>query len=731
MKRKLFILLSMFTLCCYAQLTPEGFEGTWTPLTGTASAGGPAGWAIVNVAGPNEYWEQFTGSTTAYEGSHAAYIGGEDAATGTTTEDWLITPSFTLPANGQLHFFSKLSADGDQGGNYKVMIGTTIGGIAAQTNVAAYMQVQTWTETQLNPVQTQWTEKVVAIPASFPAGTEVYLAFVAQGNNGDGWLIDNVQVTSQCPPPINFIATSITGTSATLGWTETGTATGWEIEVLPATAVPTGVGTIVTVNPYMVTGLTGGDYKFYIKSVCDATTASAWVGPLYFSTQYPNYINGVVKYDINGDGICNNQDAALPAVEIQVTINDQDTYSTYTTDQGTYTVYNLPPGTSTVTLQPIPPVGFAAVDPTIQEVTFTGTDNQVVNLCLPTPASVNDLSVSLLPVTSAVPGFNAFYQLKVVNNGSAVITNVMGGLTFNDVKLDYVSSEGGAVTGNVVNFTIGSVQPFTTAYYDVTFYLAPPPANAGGDLLAFTVALTQTEVDASPADNNYTLTQVIVNSFDPNDISVSKGPFITEGQAQDYFDYTIRFQNTGSTDATNIRLTNTLDDNLDWNTFSPVTASHNYTVTRSGNQLEFKFNNIHLPDSAANEPESHGYVTYRIKPKDTYGLGDIISNTADIYFDFNAPIVTNTVTTEVVETAGVYNNNLNKAVVYPNPVKDILNVKLQQGEVKDITVFDVNGRLCLTAQNSTAISTAALKSGIYFLRITTPNGVDTLKIIKE
>jgi hypothetical protein len=49
-----------------------------------------------------------------------------------------------------------------------------------------------------------------------------------------------------------------------------------------------------------------------------------------------------------------------------------------------------------------------------------------------------------------------------------------------------------------------------------------------------------------------------------------------------------------------------------------------------------------LPDSTTDEPGSQGYVIYRIKPLPTLAFGDVIENTASIYFDENPPIVTNT-----------------------------------------------------------------------------------------
>jgi hypothetical protein len=54
-----------------------------------------------------------------------------------------------------------------------------------------------------------------------------------------------------------------------------------------------------------------------------------------------------------------------------------------------------------------------------------------------------------------------------------------------------------------------------------------------------------------------------------------------------------------------------------------------------------------LPASSVNEPESHGYIVYRIQPKSDVVVGETIHNTASIYFDYNLPVLTNDATTLV------------------------------------------------------------------------------------
>jgi hypothetical protein len=116
----------------------------------------------------------------------------------------------------------------------------------------------------------------------------------------------------------------------------------------------------------------------------------------------------------------------------------------------------------------------------------------------------------------------------------------------------------------------------------------------------------------------------------------------------DWFTYTIHFQNTGTAAAINIQLRDTLDSQLDEASFEVLSHSHSNVISLSNNLLTVDFPNIYLPDSTTNEPGSKGFIQYRIKPKTRLTSAATVTNTAAIYFDFNAAIVTNTVVSSVV-----------------------------------------------------------------------------------
>ena len=141
-------------------------------------------------------------------------------------------------------------------------------------------------------------------------------------------------------------------------------------------------------------------------------------------------------------------------------------------------------------------------------------------------------------------------------------------------------------------------------------------------------------------------------AYDPNDKQgfpngYSAEHIIRPGQELEYL---IRFQNTGTDTAFTVVIRDTLSPWLDPASVRPGASSHDYTWNLSGHGvLNFTFNNILLPDSNVNLAGSQGFVSFRIEQQPGIPLGAVIFNEADIYFDFNTPVLTN----ETWHTVGV------------------------------------------------------------------------------
>lgn len=445
---------------------------------------------------------------------------------------------------------------------------------------------------------------------------------------------------------------------------------------------------------------------------------------------YNNTISGYVTMDIDNNG-CTLNDAPAASYIVYYTSGNNTVY-TYTNAQGFYFLTNVPDGPVTVYANS-QAQNTAVVTPGNYNLTMPG-NIENINFCLTPPSPFTDVSVSLYPLTPAVPGFAATYILHYNNVGTVTVSGEVT-FEFDAAHLTFTSSTiPVTVTGNTLTFSYTDLQPYESGYTYITFVLAQPPALQSGSTLTFTAEITSVATDIDMTSNTFELTDVVVNSYDPNDITVQEGEYITEEQADGYLHYKVRFQNEGDFMATNVRVETALDANLDWATFEPLTASHSYQAYRSGDGIEFAFNNIQLTYADDDEAASQGYIIYRIKPKADVSLGDVMTATADIYFDFNEAIVTNTATTTIVApTAGIKNQEAGAFTLYPNPAKDEVKIHIQNiTDSATVTITDVLGKVVLTSkltatENSLAIG--SLKSGVYFVTVATSGMQSTKKLV--
>ncbi len=272
MKKLLLLLFMLAGFSVFGQIS-ENFEGTTFP---------PTGWTTFETGtGSGQSWSETNLGVFTYGSvGKSAMINKENVATGQAI-DWMVTSAVTVPANGQLRFFTKTIQTGVQGSLFDIKISTT-----SQTNTASFTNLISYDEASLTAVANVYEEKVIDLPATYPVGSTIYIAFVMTNDNGDRWLIDNVNVVPKCNAPIGPLATANESTTtAQLSWGNPGGITAWEIEVVPFTSAFTGVPTYtgVTTNPFTATGLLPNTlYKFQVRSVC--AFPSDWFGPRSFQT---------------------------------------------------------------------------------------------------------------------------------------------------------------------------------------------------------------------------------------------------------------------------------------------------------------------------------------------------------------------------------------------------------------------------------------------------------------
>jgi hypothetical protein len=379
-----------------------------------------------------------------------------------------------------------------------------------------------------------------------------------------------------------------------------------------------------------------GQYRFIAIENWEENSQLTQFGPL-------NTITGTVYVDVDGNGIKGAGEPFFNNGTVTSTRTDGYNRSSGLTN-GAFT-NNVDAGTYETTLSFLN-ANFTA-DPLSHTSTFPDRfGNDQVTFRLVPNGTINDVQVTLLPVNVARPGFSGIYKLNYKNVGTTALSNVTIELNLDAAgsSVLYTNPTYQSVTGNVYSWTISSLPVLGEGTIDITTLIQSPPQVNNGDTLKLIAKATLTVTDNTPADNADTLRQVTKGSFDPNDKTETHGGVITPDQLSgaDPLTYVIRFQNTGTDTAFNVTVRDTLESRLDWSSLQMISSSHTYQLSiEDGNKLTWRFNNIKLPYSGIDEPNSHGYIAYNIKPKTTTPIGDTIKNRAGIYFDYNLPVITN------------------------------------------------------------------------------------------
>jgi len=320
-------------------------------------------------------------------------------------------------------------------------------------------------------------------------------------------------------------------------------------------------------------------------------------------------------------------------------------------------------------------------------------------------------------------GAVAANNVTITINFDAMVIPLSCTIPYTQVGNSYIFNVGTVLNGQGGSFTIyDSVScAAIIGYYDVCTYA--------------TIHTSSTECDTM---NNHTHDcHYIVGSCDPNakEVAISTTGYTRQENctATDTLAYTIRFQNTGTDTAFTVVVRDTLPAYLDAATVESGASSNLYSFRIYGPSiLEWTFNKILLPDSGVNELASHGFVKFTVHQKPNNAQGTVIKNSANIIFDYNNPVLTDTtVVTIPQQTTGVESNYVNNknVIVYPNPTNNVVIVK-SQTELGLITIYNVVGAVVYTQKvnaNEQQIDLSKQASGIYFLQ--TQNSY--LKIIKE
>jgi uncharacterized repeat protein (TIGR01451 family) len=607
-----------------------------------------------------------------------------------------------------------------------------------------------------------WTiTSIVSVPTQVYQGTKA--AYCNRSTNFQNGPVENYLVTPMVTIPVDGQLRF--QTRAFLGGIQ---GTKYQIKVAPATASPTDASAFTTIQEWTdgtlnqtspiyyeqktvnLSAYAGQDvYVAFVmrQEAIQAPFGDRWfiddvhIGSstdCYYIGQCPQELALIAFLDSNNNGIKDANEAIFIFGSFVYQINNSGNTLYGANNYGYYYIFdNNPLNSYTISFAVNSNLGsYYTCTTTHNNITLpTGSGTNILYFPVANPNPFKDVSLSLTPLSPAKPNYLGSYQVEYKNLGTQIINN--GTVTFTkDPNISIIYGVPSDIeqtpTGFTHNFT--NLAPLETRSFNFIFNIPNIPTVQLGDLLTSSAYITIND-DVNLANNTAILTQTVVGAFDPNDIMESHGEKIVfeDFTTDDYLIYTIRFENTGTANAEFIRIEDALDSQLDENTFELLSASHDVNVRRDGTALTFHFYDINLPPSTININDGHGYVQFKIKPKAGYAIGDVIPNTASIFFDTNPAIVTNTFNTEFVQALNTSTFTQANVVIYPNPATSYVQVALNNSaeNISTITLMDVLGKTILKQQqigaNQTIINTASLSKGIYLIKITSETNESVVK----
>ena len=465
-------------------------------------------------------------------------------------------------------------------------------------------------------------------------------------------------------------------------------------------------------------GLGAGIYVLYVYDSSGCSSADTVV--LSYGGANIYSISGKAYYDLDNDSAFGINDIPLAQQQIEKQPSGQ---IFYTDQNGDYILGDTT--NATFTLTHLSTNGFSVSDGVTSHSVAVGSSNlSGFSFNLAPDSMFHSISTSTF---TAIPrcNSNVAFQTSITNQGTYIDS---GSVTFNfDPQMTYTNSNPpGVVSGNSITFTYSNLYPMETRTFSSVFLLP----GAGITLYTSTHATTFDGAGSELSTDTSLNSFLIRCSFDPNDKEVT--PAGVGANHQVYMDeelrYLIRFQNTGNDTAFNIIVTDTISPKLNINTLFVIATSHLCWIEKIGGELmRFHFDDILLPDSNVNEPASHGYIYFRVKGLQTNPDPTVVTNSANIYFDFNPPVITNsTLTTFSNTTVGIApigGPEAGTIRLSPHPMQE--STLLLFDGIKDHThileMMDISGRTVKPTVTfkgtSYLLQRESLSSGTYFIKI--------------
>ncbi len=462
-------------------------------------------------------------------------------------------------------------------------------------------------------------------------------------------------------------------------------------------------------------------------------------------------ITGTVYNDLNANCV---KDAGEPGIP-NIMIHCSGLGYAFTNSAGVYS-FQAPSGSYTISesvqaYYPLASCQSNAVPVTVTAAANCTTTVNLANVINP----IHDVSIQTVSLSGPpVPGNTYAQRVIVTNQGTVTEPAVTVGYRHDGQLGAPLFTPGSYVSNGGNHYSSGASFPSlpVATWHPATFFYSVPTniplltAVQFNDSAAYQAPMSNWLNDYSPWDNVNSYTSIVAGSFDPNNKEVAPrgtGPQGYIYRSDSVLTYTIHFQNTGTWPAQKVVIIDTLSANLDLSSLKPGYATHAYKATASeGGVLQFTFDNINLPDSNSDKLGSMGLATYTVKMKKNLPIGTEIRNSASIYFDYNAPVQTNTTLNTIQNSVGVPGGGKAAGTLvmdlYPNPAATQVAMAIQSGDnrgLADIRIVSISGQTVVSQQvslkggrNLFVADVSQLSPGMYFVVVSDGAGAVTRKL---
>ena len=347
---------------------------------------------------------------------------------------------------------------------------------------------------------------------------------------------------------------------------------------------------------------------------------------------------------------------------------------------------------------------------------------------------------------------------------------------YDDYNSDWISSPGvnSPTLGQYstkVEWDYSQLRPGEIRHVYAKVFVQPGPSNSLNVGTEFTGNFPG--CDAGCDIEDHTVLMRKDKPIDPNKMTVEQ-PCLTSGTGnRQLLDYGVYYYNEGTGFAQNVFLDIQIDQNITANDITITNSSHpcTFTVNPTSGNLEITFPNIYLPGLNQASPhiytwdQVNAFVEFSVCSESNLIPGQVITASTEIYFDSMPPVPTNIVYTYAephcpygvicgfdggvgvdespIEERGALDQPGLEWQLYPNPVNDILVVEWDVTENFEgnysLELMDVSGKIIpirtnlnlITGVQQQSFSLAHLNPGMYILRLSSENVVETVKLIKQ